>query len=227
MAFKTAFWFTAFLFIVSVQTVCSQSTLRGIISDRQTGRPLEMANVTLQQISEDAEPPRGTITDANGLYQFNNVTAGEYIFAVSYVGFETHVDTLNVDTWGDNIVKHVIMRVISERLQEVTISEESEDDVVPGQITIRGEDFGRAPAPAGSADLAGYIQMQPGVVAFGDRGGQMFVRGGTPSENLVLMDGTLIYQPFHIIGFFSVFPEDVVSKADFYAGGFGPEFSSR
>lgn len=141
MAFKTAFWSTAFLFIVSVQSVCSQSTLRGIISDRQTGQPLEMANVTLQQISEDAEPPRGTITDANGLYQFNNVTAGEYIFAVSYVGFETLVDTLNVDTWGDNIVKHVSMTLTSERLQEVTISEERDDDVVPGQITIHGEDL--------------------------------------------------------------------------------------
>ena len=50
----------------------------------------------------------------------------------------------------------------------------------------------------------------PGVVGAGDRGGQLFIRGGTPSENLVLMDGMLVYQPFLVTGFFSVFPEDLV-----------------
>src|SRR5690606_35192440 len=79
----------------------------------------------------------------------------------------------------------------------------------------------------GSGDLATYLQTLPGVVTTGDRGGQLFVRGGTPAENLALVDGIPIYQPFHILGFFSVFPEDLVSSVDFYAGGFGARYSGR
>ena len=65
----------------------------------------------------------------------------------------------------------------------------------------------------------GYLQTTPGVVGTGDRGGQLFIRGGTPSENMALMDGMLIYQPFHITGFFSVFPEDLIEHhPDIMAG---------
>src|SRR5690625_7708443 len=67
----------------------------------------------------------------------------------------------------------------------------------------------------------------PGVVSSGDRGGQLFIRGGTPAENMVLMDGVLIFQPFHILGYFSAFPESIVSGADVYAGGFGAKYNGR
>jgi hypothetical protein len=72
-----------------------------------------------------------------------------------------------------------------------------------------------------------YLQTLPGVVTTGDRGGQLFVRGGGHTENLTLIDGLPIYQPFHIVGFFSAFPEELVSGADFYAGGFGARYSGR
>jgi hypothetical protein len=83
------------------------------------------------------------------------------------------------------------------------------------------------PVPAASRDLAAYLQTLPGVVTTGDRGGQMFIRGGTHTENLTLMDGLLIHQPFHILGFFSAFPEELISSVDFYAGGFGARYSGR
>ncbi|MCH8276777.1 MAG: Plug domain-containing protein, partial [Bacteroidetes bacterium] len=72
-----------------------------------------------------------------------------------------------------------------------------------------------------------YLQTIPGVVSLGDRGGQLFIRGGTPSQNLVLLDGVLIYQPLHILGFFSAFPEDLISFVDVYAGGYGARYSGR
>src|SRR5690606_24875027 len=81
--------------------------------------------------------------------------------------------------------------------------------------------------PDVEGDLATYLQTLPGVVTLGDRGGQLFVRGGTPSQNLVLIDGLLVYQPFHIIGFFSAFPQELVQSVDVYAGGFGPRYSGR
>jgi len=96
-----------------------------------------------------------------------------------------------------------------------------------GRQTITSRDLERIPTPAASADLVSYLQTQPGVVGTGDRGGQLFIRGGTASENLTLMDGMIVYQPFHITGFFSAFPADLVDRAEFYPGGFGPRYTGR
>lgn len=200
-------------------------TLLGMVSDRQTGQALEMANVTLQK--SGSSDLRGETTDRNGLYEFGGLDYGTYILRVSYVGYETHTDTLQLERRGSRVTRNIRLSPAVEGLEEVTISERRSRNTVVGQTTIDAEEIGRVPTPAGSGDLVGVLQNQPGVVAAGDRGGSLFIRGGTPSENLVLVDGLQIYQPFHILGFFSAFPADVISKADLYAGGFGPRYNGR
>jgi hypothetical protein len=182
------------------------------------------ATVSIQTLSD--EIIAGAVTDNNGLYQLNEIERGDYVLMVRYVGYEPFRDTIRIVNYAGSVLRNVQLSPSSEELGEVTVSDRSRGDNA-GQTRIQPETIGRVPTPGGSADLVSYIQNQPGVLATGDRGGQLFVRGGTPSENMVLMDGTLIYQPFHIVGFFSVFPEDVVSSADFYAGGFGPKYSGR
>lgn len=83
------------------------------------------------------------------------------------------------------------------------------------------------PAIGGQPDFAQYLQVLPGVISTGDQGGQLYVRGGTPVQNMLLLDGVLIYNPFHSIGIFSVFDMDIMSSADVYTGGFGAEFGGR
>ena len=201
-------------------------TLRGLISDYQTGRPLEYANAVLKQINSTKDLI--STSDMNGVYEFRNLTTGTYTLNIRYIGYENFTDTLTIGGDSQNILINIRLNPTSQNLNEVVIQGNKQIDVQrPGQFTIRTEDFKRTPTPAGSADLMGYLTTQPGVVVTGDRGGQLFIRGGLPSENMVLMDGSLVYQPFHIIGFFSIFPEEVVSKADLYAGGFGPRYSSR
>ncbi|MCW9707449.1 TonB-dependent receptor [Fodinibius salsisoli] len=198
--------------------------VHGIISDRQTGNSLEMANIILKQL-EGKTLTTGTTTDTNGLYEMGGLTPGTYLFTVRYVGYETYTDTLRLAS-NRSYLKNIRLNRWNESLDEVTVSGVQEN-VEVGKVSIRPEDLGRIPSPAASGDLASYLQTQPGVVATGDRGGQLFIRGGTPTENLVLVDGVQIYQPFHILGFFSIFPEEVVSKVDLYAGGFGAEYHGR
>ena len=69
--------------------------------------------------------------------------------------------------------------------------------------------------------------MLPGVVFSGDQGGQLYIRGGTPVHNKVLLDGMIIYNPFHSIGLFSVLDADIIRSADVYAGGFGAQYGGR
>ena len=61
----------------------------------------------------------------------------------------------------------------------------------------------------------------------GDQGGQLYIRGGAPIHNVVLLDGMILYNAFHSIGLFSVFDTDVIKTADVYTGGFNAEYGGR
>src|SRR5690606_5160674 len=74
---------------------------------------------------------------------------------------------------------------------------------------------------------AQYLQVLPGVVVTGDQGGQLYVRGGLPVQNKVLLDGMILYNPFHSLGLFSVFDNDIMKSADVYSAGFGAEYGGR
>ncbi|MTI86559.1 MAG: hypothetical protein FH748_01175 [Balneolaceae bacterium] len=215
-----------FCLLFSSQANAQSITLTGIITAKSSGQPLGMANVSLQSLENNAV--QGTATDNNGLYHFSTVTAGKYIFHVSYVGYKTHIDTLNISWTKEKYVHSVALEEDELDLDELYITDNRrKQDLDAGQQKISRTELKRVPTPAGSGDLASYLLTLPGVVATGDRGGQFFVRGGTPSQNLTLLDGAIVYRPFHIVGFFSVFPEKAVSNVDFYAGGFGPEYNSR
>ena len=79
----------------------------------------------------------------------------------------------------------------------------------------------------GEPDIAQYLQVLPGVVFTGDQGGQLYIRGGLPVQNKVLLDGLIVYNPFHSIGLFSVFDNDIMKNADVYSAGFGAEYGGR
>lgn len=72
-----------------------------------------------------------------------------------------------------------------------------------------------------------YLQVVPGVIFTGDQGGQLYVRGGSPIMNKVMMDGMVLYNPFHSIGLFSVFDNDIIRNADIFTAGFNAEHGGR
>ena len=83
------------------------------------------------------------------------------------------------------------------------------------------------PSIGGTADIAQYMQVLPGVSSTGDQGGQLYIRGGSMIQNLCLLDGMIVYNPFHSIGLYSIFETDVILNADIYTGGFGAEYGGR
>ena len=198
-------------------------TLRGFIIDQSNGATLDGANIVL---IDEGEILRGTVSNADGFYQLTGIQPGEYALRISFVGFVTHQDTL---VFGASpLVTHSVALVPGQELDELVIEQEGGvSRLRAGLQQVRPSDLERIPTPDPSGDLATYLQALPGVVSLGDRGGQLYVRGGTPSQNLVLLDGTMMYQPFHIIGFFSAFPQDLISSVDVFAGGFGARYSGR
>ncbi len=212
------------LFLI-VPVHAQQVQLRGIITDADDGQPVEGANVVL--LDENDIFYRGAATDRNGLFRIGSIIPGTYTLRISYVGYLTLEEPIEI-TEEPSQIFNARIEEDSGMLDEVVITVRSQAArMTAGHQRVSPVDLQRVVTPAAGGDMASYLQVLPGVVATGDRGGQLFVRGGTPSENLSLIDGLTIYQPFHIVGFFSAFPEELLASADFYAGGFETRYSGR
>jgi hypothetical protein len=204
--------------------VAQQAAMLGIVADSGTGRPLERVAITLEA---GGRPAYGASTDRNGFYQVLGISPGTYtlrIRRVGYVGYEQIVTLAAAER------RRISVRLAAAAvpLDSIVVTAEGGAAVSDlGRQVVTPADVGLVPVPGGTGDLATYLQILPGVTTTGDRGGHLFVRGGTPADNLVLVDGIPIYQPFHIVGFFSVFPEDLISSADFYPGSFGARHHGR
>jgi len=199
------------------------ATIRGFVSDRYDGQTLQGVNVYVEQ---DGRLVAGTATDVNGFYVISGLNPGSYRLMASFIGYIAYADTLEVRAG------HVITRNISLVQGDAVLEElvvESERDagavaVAAGLQKIQTADIERVPAPGASADLIGYIQTLPGIVSVGDRGGRLFIRGGTSTQNATSIDGIPVYQPFHIVGFYSAFPLEIVQRVDLYSGGYSARY---
>ena len=212
--------------LTSAYAQAQSARVSGFVTDSLDGRPLELVNVVLT--GED-DVFRGAVTGRGGLYQFVRLAPGRYVLQASFVGYETFTNTLDL---AEGEVRTVNVRLApgAADLDEVLVQGERLEGmarVTAGQQTIRSEEIELVPTPDVAGDLASYLTTLPGVVSTGDRGGQLFIRGGEPSQNLVLLDGMTLYQPFHLVGFYSAFPSSILQRADVYAGGYGARFGER
>jgi hypothetical protein len=220
----TCFVMVALLSLPPAARAQEQAAIQGIVAESNRGRPLTNVAVSLEA---DGKVVYGAYTNQNGVYRIDDIHPGEYTLRARLLGYREHVQavTLVADrritvSFRVDRVAAVLNGIVVNPEQSAAVTERGRQVVTPQQIRA-------VPVPGGTGDLVSYLQTLPGVTTAGDRGGQVFVRGGLPAENEVLVDGIPIYQPFHILGFYSVFPEDLVSSADFYAGGFGARYHGR
>jgi len=171
----------------------------------------------------------GSTTDLNGFFSISRVPPGTYSLMVTFVGY----DTINVAVTvkeDDIITKKLYLKKSVIEVPEVEVSAEKEEaktDVKISVTRVTPREIKQVPAIGGEPDLAQYLQVVPGVVFTGDQGGQFYIRGGSPVQNKVLLDGMVIYNPFHSIGLFSVFDQDIIRGVDIYTGGFNAEYGGR
>ena len=239
MQFRTVRVFSAkpgLLWLIGVLTVtwlgarqaqAQFATVRGRVIDQADDQPLPGAAIVLR--NRDDGNRTGTAADGNGYFVLPRLEPGTYLLEVSFVGYRSQRDTL-VLALEDRRTLDLRLEAEETALDELVVEAQREAlggiRRVGGE-TIRPSSLARVPMPSVSADLAAYLQTLPGVVTTGDRGGHLFIRGGTPTQNLVLIDGMPVFQPFHIVGFYSAFPADIIAYADVHAGGFGARYGGR
>ena len=210
------------LVLVSVLAF-SQSTIKGFVYDKQSGEPVIFTNVFLHKTSY------GAVTDVNGYYSISGLPEGEYSLMVTSLGYDSLKIKVNLNK--DQIVsRKLFLAKGSVQLNEFEVfseRQEAKTEVKMSVVKITAKQINKLPTVGGESDLAQYLQVLPGVIFTGDQGGQLYIRGGSPVQNKVLMDGMIVYNPFHSIGLFSVFETDIIRNADVYTGGFNAEYGGR
>jgi len=212
------------IFFLNLPGVSAQNgTVRGFVYEKETGEPVIFTNVYLLRTSY------GAATDVNGYFAISRVPDGDYTLIVTYLGYDTLREKVSIK--GDNVIsKKLFLTKAAFNLDAVQITaerEEARSDTRTSVIKLTPKQISRIPTIGGQPDLAQYLQVLPGVIFTGDQGGQLYIRGGSPIQNKVILDGMIVYNPFHSIGLFSVFDTDILRNADIYTGGFNAQHGGR
>lgn len=213
------------LLVTVTVTVQAQKSgdLRGFVLNKESGEPMLYANVILQGTGT------GTMTDNNGYFIISAITPGEYTMRITYTGFDSLIQKVTIKAGEITTIKAELGQ-ITQQLNRFTVSAERQSDLTETKtsvIKVTPKQIEKIPAVGGQADLAQYLQVLPGVVSTGDQGGKLYIRGGSPIQNKVVLDGMVVYNPFHTIGLFSVFDNDILKSADIYTGGFNADHGGR
>jgi hypothetical protein len=199
------------------------ATVRGNVYDKANGQPIPFANVVLQGTTS------GATTDPNGFFQISNVPVGTQSLVATFIGYDSIAVEVNL-TEGGILYKSFYMTEAAKSLDVVEVSgrkEKARSTTQVSQISITPKQLKQLPSVGGEPDIAQYLTVLPGVISSGDQGGQIFIRGGSPIQNKIMLDGMTIFNPFHSIGFFSVFETEAIRSVDVLTGGFNAEYGGR
>ncbi|OFY47463.1 MAG: hypothetical protein A2W85_02015 [Bacteroidetes bacterium GWF2_41_31] len=217
------FLFVFCLSLTQVSLKAQEATVRGFLYEEESGEPAIFANVVLKGTNF------GASTDVNGYFLISKIPPGDYTLMVTYLGFDTISELISLSK-GALLNKKLFVKKGSFNLETVTVSAERTEartETKMSVVKISPKDIKQIPSVGGQADFAQYLQVVPGVVFTGDQGGQFYIRGGSPIQNKVMLDGMTIYNPFHSIGLFSVFETDLIRNASIYTGGYNAEYGGR
>ncbi|MFT5990638.1 MAG: hypothetical protein ACI9K9_002102, partial [Neolewinella sp.] len=185
------------LLFLSTLLSAQSAIIRGNIFDGDTGEPIAFG--TVQLLGPDGLN-KGANTDIDGFYTFGNLPVGDFKLIATYIGYDSIAFDINIAVVNEIEYKRINMKSGGIKLETVSVSarrEQARSDVAVSKVTFSGEQIMSLPATGGEPDIAQYLTVLPGVVSTGDQGGQLYIRGGSPVQNKLLLDGMTIYNPFH------------------------------
>lgn len=210
------------LFVFSAVAFGQNGTIKGFVYDKKTGEPLIYTSIVV------INAKTGVQSDVNGYFSLE-LASGTYTLVASTVGYDSAQMTINLLP-GAIVTKKIMLQPQSVELNSVEVSAKKTEKITrinTGVVKITPVEMKKLPSAGGEPDLAQYLQVIPGVVFTGDQGGQLYIRGGSPAQTGIYLDGVTIYNPFHSIGLYSVFETEAVRSADVYTAGFSAQYGNR
>ena len=210
--------FTLLCFLLPLSLWAQRYSITGYITDAETGESLIGANVL------NVPGREGSAANTYGFYSLT--LKGEPVeLRFSYVGYESQQISflLSKDT-----VLNMQLQPLN-RLQEVVVQADRpiEENTQMSRIDVPIAQIKALPALLGEVDVMKAIQLLPGVQSGSEGSSGLYVRGGGPDQNLILLDGVPVYNASHLFGFFSVFNADAINKVELVKGGFPARYGGR
>lgn len=216
---KNIFFVIAFSFLFNL-AFAQRYTISGYISDIKTGEKLISASVY------DTISKKGAITNNYGFYSLT-LPEGKVALIVSYVGYSFKTDFFELKS---NITKNLALNPTIELNEVEVVAERETKHVESSQMSITQlpiQTIKSLPVFFSEADILKTIQLLPGVQSGGEGTSGLYVRGGGPDQNLILLDGVPVYNCDHLFGFFSVFNSDAIQNVTLIKGGFPARYGGR
>ena len=219
MYYKISFTLLCFL-LINTAGFAQKFTIQGFVEDGISGEKLIAASIF------DATKRAGVSSNTYGFFSLTLPKDTIYL-TVSYIGYEAVnlVFYLQKDTT-------LNIRLMPEKaLAEVVITDKKQDkiqnQVQMSKIEVPIQQIKRIPALMGEVDVLKALQLLPGVQGGGEGQSGIYVRGGSPDQNLILLDGVPVYNVSHLLGFFSVFNADAIKNVTLVKGGFPARYGGR
>lgn len=222
---------TILVFLFLTTEIVSQTNtgiISGEVRDAVTKQPLPGANIIIEGTNI------GSACDENGYYVIKNVATGSYNLKASMIGYESSAYTEVTINPNRNHSVNFELHTTAMELEEVKVSADyfSKPDENPVSFrTLSPEEIRRSPGSA--EDIFRVMQSLPGVATAGAKSAQLIVRGGSPDENLTLLDNIEVYNPIHFartgesMGIISIVNPALLQKVDFLTGGFPTKYGDK
>ncbi len=217
----TRFTLPLVLLLLGSAAAAQPATLNGFVRDAASGETLVQATVQVE------ETGRGTVSNAQGFYSLGGLAPGEVTVVVRYIGYDAvrrrvtlapgELRRLDLDLPPEGVVGQEIVVEAEERIEE---------ERAPGLQNV-SIDLVEALPTVFEADLFRSIQLLPGVKSASDFSSALYIRGGSPDQTLVLLDGTTVYNPTHFFGFFSTFNTEAIKDVRLYKGAYPSTYGGR
>ena len=211
--------------LFSTSGAVTPGNISGFVYDKRNGEAMIGANIYIKGTMI------GASTNTSGFFSIPKVPFGKYTLVCQYIGYETFSQDMSVQANKENKID--IFLVESALLtEEIVVSADSIRTVQRlynkpiSEIRLDPKQINRIPQVA-EADLLRSLQSLPGIMPISDFSSELYVRGGTPDQNLYLIDGADVYNPEHFFGLFSTFNTDAIKNVDISKGGFGAEYGGR
>ncbi len=196
--------------------------LTGVVRDKGSGEALPFTNVGVRGTSI------GTFSNQDGYFSLLNVPSDTSTIVVSYLGYKTGLVFLTPETPVSNLL--IEMEMQSHILKEVVVAADQERLMITNDkislLKITPQKLSTLPN-IGEKDVIRAFQLLPGVSGANESSSNLYVRGGTPDQNLILYDGFTVYQVDHLYGFFSAFNSNAIKDVQLYKGGFESKYGGR
>ena len=210
-----------FLLIMSLPGFAQMVTLSGYLKDKANGEALIGASVYIPQLKT------GVTTNPYGFFSIS-VPKGSYSVNFTYIGYQAQSPALALT---ESKQMNVLLKEDVKQMEEVMITAEKKDRNVESlQMSmekLQVKMIKKLPSFMGEVDIIKSITLLPGIQNGGEGSSGLYVRGGGPDENLMILDEAPVYNASHLLGFFSVFNSDAIKDVQVFKGGIPAEYGGK